>query len=143
NFVGKEQPIYDLVPIVTGKAQFGADIVRDGMVYASIEHPPVVGGKVKSVDTAETMKVRGVSGTEQLDPITPPTLFKPLGGVAVIGANTWSVLQGRKKLKIAWEDGPNGTFDSEQFKQQMQATAKQPAKVVARNLGNVDAEFAK
>jgi isoquinoline 1-oxidoreductase beta subunit len=143
NFVGKEQPIYDLVPIVTGKAEFGNDIVRDGMVYASIEHPPVVGGKVKSVDTAETLKVRGVSGTEQLDPITPPTLFKPLGGVAVIGANTWSVLQGRKKLKIAWDDGPNGTFDSAQFKQQMLTTAKQPAKVVARNLGNVDTEFAK
>jgi len=142
NFVGKERPIYDLSTIVTGKAQFGNDVVREGMVYASIEHPPVFGGKVRTVDTAETMKVRGVRQTESLDPITMPYMFKPLGGVAVVGDNTWAVLQGRKKLRIDWEDGAHGTFDSEQFKQQMIATVKQNGKV-ARNLGNVDTEFAK
>jgi len=142
SFVGKEQPIYDMANIVTGKAQFGNDIVRDGMVYASIEHPPVFGGKVKNVDAAEAMKVRGVKATEQIEPITMPYLFKPLGGVAVIGDNTWAVLQGRKKLRIDWEDGAHGTFDTEQFKQQMLASVRQPAKV-ARNLGNVDTEFAR
>jgi isoquinoline 1-oxidoreductase beta subunit len=140
--VGKEEPIYDLTDIITGKAQFGNDVVRDGMVYASIEHPPVFGGRVKNVDTAEAMKVRGVRQTEQIDAITMPYLFKPLGGVAVIGDNTWAVFQGRKKLKIDWEDGANGTFDTEVFKREILRTAAQPAKVV-RNLGNVDAEFAK
>jgi len=26
------------------------DVHRDGMVYASIEHPPVLGGKIKTYD---------------------------------------------------------------------------------------------
>ena len=53
-FVGQERPIYDLADITTGKAPFGLDIYRDNMVVASIEHPPVVGGTVKSVVDAET-----------------------------------------------------------------------------------------
>lgn len=141
-FVGKERPIYDLTPILTGKAQFGGDIFRDGMVYASIEHPPVFGGKVRTLDNAETLKVRGVKQVETLDTLEPPYLFKPLGGVAVIGDNTWAVFQGRKKLRVQWNDGAHGTFDSDQFKQQMAATVRQNGKV-ARNLGNIDAEFAK
>ena len=46
-FVGKDTSTYDQQDIVTGKAQFGLDVFRDGMVYASIEHPPVLGGTVE------------------------------------------------------------------------------------------------
>ena len=46
-FVGKDTSTYDQKDIVTGKAQFGLDVYRDGMVYASIEHPPVLGGTVE------------------------------------------------------------------------------------------------
>ena len=35
-FVGKERPAYDQQDIITGKAQFGLDVFRDGMVHASI-----------------------------------------------------------------------------------------------------------
>jgi isoquinoline 1-oxidoreductase beta subunit len=140
--VGKEHPIYDLSDVVTGKAQFGNDIVRDGMVYASIEHPPVFGGSARSFDDKEALKVRGVRQTATIEPLRLPYLFKPLGGVAVIGDNTWSVLQGRKQLKIDWDDGPHASFDSERFKQQMLETVGRPGQVV-RNLGDVDAEFSR
>jgi isoquinoline 1-oxidoreductase beta subunit len=140
--VGKEHPIYDLSDIVTGRAQFGNDLVRDGMLYASIEHPPVFGGKARSFDDKETLKVHGVRQTATIEPLKLPYMFKPLGGVAVIGDNTWSVLQGRKRLTIDWEDGAHASFDSDRFKQQMLETVGQPCKVV-RNLGNVDAEFSK
>jgi isoquinoline 1-oxidoreductase beta subunit len=60
----------------------------------------------------------------------------------VIANNTWAALQGRKKLKVDWNDGPHASFESEAFKKQLIQTVSQPAKVV-RNLGNVDAEFAK
>ena len=59
-YVGKERQIYDLRDIATGKAQFGLDIYRDGMVFASIEHPPVVGGKVKTLDDKAALAVKGV-----------------------------------------------------------------------------------
>ncbi len=38
-FVGKQTAIYDQSNIITGKAQFGLDVFREGMVHASIEHP--------------------------------------------------------------------------------------------------------
>ena len=141
-FVGKEREIYDLKDITTGKAPFGLDIYREGMVYASIEHPPVYGGTIKGVDDKEALTVKGVSQTVTIDPFKPPHQFQPLGGVAVIANNTWAALQGRKKLKIDWNDGAHASFNSEPFKQAMIARVTQPAKV-ARNLGNVDAEFAK
>jgi isoquinoline 1-oxidoreductase beta subunit len=46
-YVGKGQTSYDLEAFVTGKAIYGMDARLDGMVYASIERPPVLGGKVK------------------------------------------------------------------------------------------------
>ena len=141
-FVGQQTSTYDQHDIVTGKAQFGLDVFRDGMVFASIEHPPVLGGTVKSVNDADTRAVKGVQETVTLDTFKPPHLFQPLGGVAVIANNTWAALQGRRKLKVDWNDGDHGTFESDAFKKQLVQTVSQPAKVV-RNLGNVDTEFAK
>jgi isoquinoline 1-oxidoreductase beta subunit len=138
--VGKEHPIYDLSDILTGKAVFGGDVHRDGMVYASIEHPPVFGGKARGYDDKDALGVRGVRQTVTIEPLTLPYQFKPLGGVAVIADNTWAAFQGRKKLKIDWEDGAHASFDSDTFKQQLLETVRQPGKV-ARNLGDVDKEF--
>ncbi len=50
-YMGKgDIPIIDLHDITTGKAVYGFDIALPGMKFAVIAHPPVVGGKVKSVD---------------------------------------------------------------------------------------------
>jgi isoquinoline 1-oxidoreductase beta subunit len=141
-YIGKGSPSYDLEALCTGKAVFGMDAQLDGMVYASIEHPPVLGGKVKSVDNQEALKVAGVRQTVQIDPYQPPPAFQPLGGVAVIADNTWAAFQGRKKLKIDWDNGANESYDSEAYKKELQETARKPAKVV-RNEGDVDAAFAK
>jgi isoquinoline 1-oxidoreductase beta subunit len=141
-FVGKERPIYDLNNIATGKAEFGLDVYRDGMVFASVEHPPVVGGTVKSLDDKTALTVKGVSQTVTIDAPKPPLLFQTLGGVAVIGNSTWAVMQGRKKLNVQWNDGPHASFTSEPFKAAMIEKVKQPAKA-CRNLGNVDAAFGK
>ncbi|MBA0083773.1 MAG: xanthine dehydrogenase family protein molybdopterin-binding subunit, partial [Acidobacteria bacterium Pan2503] len=83
-YVGKGEVSYDLEALVTGKAIYGMDARVDGMVYASIERPPVLGGKVKSYDVKETLKVAGVRQTMAIDPYTPPPAFQPLGGIAVI-----------------------------------------------------------
>ncbi len=141
-FVGRDTQIFDLTPIVNGTAQFGLDVHREGMVFASIEHPPVVGGTVRSMDNKAALAVKGVLQTETLDAPKPPLLFQSLGGVAVIGRNTWAVLQGRRQLKVEWNDGANASYSSAPFRTAMLEKVRQPAKV-ARNLGNVDAEFAK
>src|ERR1700722_12030747 len=141
-YIGKALPIVDLNDICTGKAVFGIDAKMPGMVYASIERSPVMGGKIASVDDSEARKVAGVSQTVQIDPLKPPYGFQPLGGVAVIANSTWAAMQGRKKLKVEWDLGANAGFDSGAFKKTLQDSARQPGKV-ARNVGDVDAEFAK
>ena len=141
-YIGKGVPSVDLNDIVVGKGTFGYDAHLPGMVYASIERPPVLGGKLKSFDDSNVKRVRGVLETVRMDEAQAPFGMQALGGVAVIATNTWAAVQGRKKLKLEWESGPHAIFDSVAFKQYLLDTAKKPGKVV-RQSGDVDAEFAK
>lgn len=141
-YIGKGQVSYDLEALVTGKAIYGMDAKMDGMAYASIEHPPVLGGKVKFYDDKEALKVGGVSQTVAVAPYTPPPAFQPLGGIAVIADNSWAAFQGRKKLKITWDPGPNETYNSDAYKKELVETSHKPGKVL-RSIGDVDAEFVK
>ena len=141
-FIGKERSTYDQMDILTGRAQFGLDVFRDGMVHAIIERAPVYGSTLRSVDDRAALAVRGVQGTVTLEPLAPPYRFKPLGGVAVIAENTWAAMQGSRQLKVEWSESPHAIFDSDRYKAQLIATVARPGKV-ARNLGDVDAEFAK
>lgn len=141
-YVGRGTSSIDLVDQCTGKAGYGMDARIDGMLYASIEHPPVLGGKVKSFDDKAPLGVAGVRQVVTLSPFTPPHEFQPLGGVAVIADNTWAAFQGRRKLNVAWENGAHASYNSDQYKKDLAETARKPGKVV-RNQGDVDAEFAK
>jgi isoquinoline 1-oxidoreductase subunit beta len=141
-YVGKGATSYDLTDICTGNAGYGMDAHLDGMLYASVEHPPVLGGKVKSYDEKAPLQVRDVKQTIAIKPFTPPHLFQPLGGVAVIADNTWAAFQGRKKLNVAWDNGANASYNSDSYRKELQATARKPGKV-ARNIGDVDAAFTK
>lgn len=141
-YIGKGVPIVDLTDICTGKATYGIDAGMPGMVYASIERSPVLGGRLKSYDDTETRKVKGVQRTVVIDAANSPYGFQALGGVAVIADSTWAALQGRAKLKISWEPGDNAGYDSEGFRKSLLETVRKPQKVV-RNVGDVDAAFAK
>ncbi|MEW6206740.1 MAG: molybdopterin cofactor-binding domain-containing protein [Acidobacteriota bacterium] len=141
-YIGKDVPIVDREDLCSGRGIFGIDAQMAGMVYASIERSPVLGGRMKSFDDQETRKVPGVERTVVIEGFTPPHGFKALGGVAVIASNTWSAMQGRERLKVEWEPGENASYDSASYKQQLIETVRKPQRA-ARNVGDVDAEFAK
>ncbi|WP_154222589.1 xanthine dehydrogenase family protein molybdopterin-binding subunit [Marinicella rhabdoformis] len=114
-YVGKDNmALLDGKDIITGRAMYGFDTELPGMKYAVIARPPVVYGKVKSFDDSETLKVPGVIKTVELPALTPPVMFKMLGGVAVIAENTWAALQGRDKLKIEWDHGKNANYNTKE-----------------------------
>ena len=141
-YIGKESnSLFDLPEIVTGKAIFGMDATMPGMVYASIEHPPVLGQKIKSYDDKAALQVTGVQKTLTIDPFKPPHMFQPLGGVAVIADNSYAAFKGRKSLKIEWDSSSNEVYNSGPFRKTLEATSRKPCKVV-RNVGDVDATFA-
>ncbi len=142
-YIGKGQiPIVDGFDITTGRAMYGIDTRLDGMKYAVIARPPVFGGKVASVESSEAMKVPGVEKVVRIEGTPPPAKFQPVGGVAVIARNTWAAIKGREALKIVWDDGPNKTYDSKAYEQQLRETSRKPGKVV-RNEGDVEAALAK
>ncbi|HXA97262.1 MAG TPA: molybdopterin cofactor-binding domain-containing protein [Candidatus Dormibacteraeota bacterium] len=141
-YIGKGNlKLVDGPNIVSGKAQYGIDTRLPGMVYAVVARPPVYGGKVVSYDAAETLKVPGVLKVVEIEASPPPAQFNPLGGVAVVARNTWAAIQGRKALKVVWDDGPNGSYDSKTFRASLEESARKPGKVVRDN-GTVDSAMA-
>lgn len=141
-YIGKGQiGLIDGMDITTGRAGFGIDARRDGMLHAVIARPPVYGGKVASFDATEAMKVKGVLKVVALDSTPPPSEFGPLGGVAVVASNTWAAIKGREALKITWDNGDNAKYSSDTYKAALEAAVRKPGKVV-RDQGNVDAAMA-
>jgi isoquinoline 1-oxidoreductase beta subunit len=72
--------------------------------------------------------VHGVHQSVAIPPFNPPCAFRALGGIAVIADNTWAALQGRQKLKVVWDNGPNATYDSAKYRAEMRATSHKPCK---------------
>lgn len=137
-YIGKgEQGIIDGHNIVTGQAQYGIDTRLPDMLHAVVARPPVLGGNVLRYDAAEALKIPGVVKVVELKSSPLPADFNPLGGVAVIARHTWAAIQGRKALKIDWDNGPHAGYDSETYRAEMVVSARKPGKVV-RNQGDVD-----
>ncbi|MCW5962874.1 MAG: xanthine dehydrogenase family protein molybdopterin-binding subunit [Bryobacterales bacterium] len=140
-YINKNTPVVDQKDLCEGKGTFGYDAKMPDMLVASIEHSPVYGGTVASFDATEAKKVPGVQHVVAIERFKEPHNFQALGGVAVLADHTWAAMQGRKKLKVNWDSGSNASYDSDRYREQLVATAKQPGKVVA-NRGDVDAGFA-
>ena len=134
-YIGKDMPIVDMGDMITGAAQYGMDLRREGMLVAVIARPPVYGGTVKSVDSTAAEKVVGVERVVRLESTPPPSGFMPLGGVAVLARNTWAAIQGRQQLRVEWENGANATYDSAVFRGELERSVRRPGKVV-RNQGD-------
>jgi isoquinoline 1-oxidoreductase beta subunit len=141
-YIGSDKiKLLDAPDITTGKAQYAQDTRVPGMLYAVVARPEVYGGKATSFDASEAMKVPGVIKVVAIEGSPPPPQFNPLGGVAVIGRNTWAAMQGRKALKIVWDDGPNASYDSDKYKAELQESARKPGKVVRKD-GDFAAAYA-
>lgn len=141
-YIGKgEVQITDLRDITTGSAVYGADVVLDGMKFAVVARPPVVGGKAASFDATDALAVPGVESVHELPYGGLAMGFAPLGGIAVVATNTYAAIRGREALKIEWEAGGHGSYTSEPYMEEMIATAEQPG-TAARTQGDVDNAFA-
>ena len=99
------------------------------MLYAAIARPPVVRGKVKSYNQKEVEAMSGVSGSIVLPPPKGSVSFQALGGVAVLANNTWNAFSAKKALKVEWDNGPNGDFDSDEYQKYLSAEVMKKGEV--------------
>ena len=140
-YIGKATKSVDLDDIVTGKAIYGVDAKMVNMVYALIKRPPVVGGKVSFLDADEAKKMPGVVDVIQLPKykgLAPA--FNQLGGVAVLAETTWQAWQARDELKVEWDHGENGNYNTKRYKQVLKKSISEEGTPV-REVGDVAKEF--
>jgi isoquinoline 1-oxidoreductase beta subunit len=114
----------DTVAKSTGKAKYGMDVYLPGMLTAVIAHPPVLGGKVASVNDTKAKAVRGVRQVIQIP-----------SGVAVLADGYWAAKLGRDALEIQWDHGTNATLSSEGISKTLSGGA-QAGGAVGRNEGD-------
>ena len=84
-----------------GGAIFGLDKKLPGMLYAVVERNPRLRGKVKSFDDAAALKVPGV---KQVFKVQMMVVGTTRDGIVVIADSTWAAMQGRKALRVEWDD---------------------------------------
>lgn len=80
--------------ITTGKAVYGLDFQREGMLIAMIQRPPAFGLKLKSFDATTAKTMSGI-----VDIVS----FRDR--IAIVGKTTWEVKKARDAVKIEWEKG--------------------------------------
>ena len=125
-YIGKPLQRHDQADMVVGERVYGADSKVPGVKYAAISHVPVLGGTVKSFDKAAAMAVPGV-----VDVVLIPRFenaYGSVGGVAVVADNTWTAQQALTKLKIEFEAGENGSYNTTEYKKQLVKNVEAPAK---------------
>src|SRR5262249_40791176 len=117
---------------------YGMDTRLPGMLYAVVARPPVYGGEGAGHGAAGAPGVPRVMRGVQIEAMQPPPPFNPLGGGGVVADNTWAAIQGRNALKIVWDDGANGSYDSAAFRTALEEAAHKPGKIV-RDDGDYEA----
>ena len=121
--IGNSMPGLDTLSRVNGTAQFGIDVQRPNMVYATVLRCPTFGGNVKSFNPKEANKVSGVLKVFQIDE-----------GIAVVGKNTWSVIKAQRVLEVDWDPGDFANWDSKRIEDMMEEKGSGKA-LIARNDG--------
>jgi isoquinoline 1-oxidoreductase beta subunit len=128
--LGKSLPRPEIPSKTNGKAAFGIDATLPKMLYATIEMPPAIYGKVTKYDGSEAMKVKGVKyvlKTERkLAHNTPEA-------VAVVADNYWAALKGRKALKITWDETDVEQFSTDKYFEKLRALGKQDGLIYPDN----------
>ena len=116
--IGKSIPKLHTPSRVSGTAQYGIDVRRPGMLFATVSQSPVFGGQVKSYDEAAAKAVRGV---EAVVPIP--------NGVAVVGDTTWHAQKGLEAMDVEFEGGDTLGLNSVIVNEKLRAALDDMGKV--------------
>jgi len=120
--IGKQVRRLDSLSKCDGSQRFGLDLDLHGMRVAVVAHPPVFGGRVKSVDDKDARSLAGVREVFEIPLVNG-------SGVAVVADRFWTAKQARDRLKIDWDLSGVEHADSSQLWARY--------KELARTTGNV------
>ncbi|MGH9688206.1 MAG: molybdopterin cofactor-binding domain-containing protein [Candidatus Acidiferrales bacterium] len=128
--IGKPMKRLDTSEKVNGRAKFGIDQRRPGMLHAVVLRCPVFGGKVASFDATKAKQVRGVKDVVQIS-----------DGIAVVADNTWDAMEGRRALDVKWDMGPTADVTTETIFENFGKSLDSKEGYSARKVGDAAAAF--
>jgi len=116
-FIGKDRstPRVDSPSKCNGTATYTIDVKLPGLLTAVIAWPPSFGAKFVSFDATDAKNVKGVT-----DVVEVPE------GVAVVATGMWAALQGRRALKVQWDESASKDLESDALLTRYRAQAAQP-----------------
>jgi isoquinoline 1-oxidoreductase beta subunit len=110
--IGQPQLRLDSAIKSNGQAQFGIDVRVPGMLYAAIRMCPHLGGKLRSMNDADILKMPGVVKVLSLDEMN--ALVESVAGVVVVAKTYWQARSALAALKEEWS-GISTLSDSSVF----------------------------
>jgi isoquinoline 1-oxidoreductase beta subunit len=115
--IGRDRPgmRVDSASKCNGTALYTIDVKLPGLLTAVIAWPPSFGATLESFDATDAKKVRGVTDVVQVPE-----------GVAVVARGTWAAMQGRRALKVKWDESASRQLDSERLLAQYREQAARP-----------------
>jgi isoquinoline 1-oxidoreductase beta subunit len=126
--VGKRTKRLDTPAKTNGTAEFGIDVKLPGMVYASLEQCPVIGGTVKSFDGAKAKSMPGVIDIVQIP-----------DGVAVVADTYWHAKKARESLVVQWDEGAGAALTEKTMLEGIRAGAPSDKVLPLKANGDADA----
>ncbi|MDH5399971.1 MAG: molybdopterin-dependent oxidoreductase, partial [Cyclobacteriaceae bacterium] len=136
--IGQPLARRDIPDKVSGKTIFGLDVNVPGMLYASVERAKVFLGKLVSYDDRATLKVPGV---KQVLKTKRVVWGHEREGVAVLADSYWAAEQGRKALKVEWDNGDAERHSTEKIFEKYRQDARLPGNTLHED-GDVDKALA-
>ncbi|MEP7144315.1 MAG: xanthine dehydrogenase family protein molybdopterin-binding subunit [Ferruginibacter sp.] len=137
--IGQPLPRQDTPLKTNGRAEFGLDKKLPGMLYAVVERNPRFMGKVKSFDDTAA---KAVAGVKHVFKVEMPVFGFTREGVAVVADSLWAAMQGRKALKVEWNDEGFEHLGTAQLYDRMKEDLKKPG-LSQRTGGNFEGSFQK
>jgi len=100
--IGPPLPRLEAARKIDGTARFGIDVIQPGMLYASVQMCPTLGGRVAAHEGDAAAAMPGVRKVLAFE----PQVAGGTGGVAVIADQPWQAMKAAKAVAVQWDAGP-------------------------------------
>ncbi|MFM0003558.1 xanthine dehydrogenase family protein molybdopterin-binding subunit [Paraburkholderia dipogonis] len=136
--IGKPLRRIEAASKINGTARFGIDVLPDGLLYASVEMCPTLGGSVAKFDATAAGKMPGFIKAFAVAPYSGGT-----GGVAVIADNPFRATNAVAAIDVTWHDGPAAKLSNADVDRRLAQALDDSDGHAYYHLGDVDAALSR
>lgn len=117
--VGRSIPRLDARAKVEGRAVFGIDVQRPGLLHAIVVRSEVAGGRVIDFDAEAAKKAKGIVA-----------VFAVTSGVAIVAERSYQARAAAEGLRVRFDHGPLASVDSGALREAYARRADEPMRTI-------------